>query len=221
LDASTQSKLMGALLFIDIDNFKALNDTLGHKTGDLLLQEVARRLRTCVRDGDTVARLAGDEFVVILGELSQRPEEAAAQATIVAEKILALICQTYRINGRECDSSSSIGITVIGEHPDSIDDVLQRADMAMYQAKENGGRAMHFFDPELRAAMNARAAMEADIRQAIRGNQFALYYQPQLEAGRRGVDPLEASSARCPWPWRIHSPGRGNGTDSTPGRLGA
>jgi diguanylate cyclase (GGDEF)-like protein len=191
LDASRQTKLMGALLFIDIDNFKALNDTLGHKTGDLLLQEVATRLRACVHDRDTVARLGGDEFVVILPELSRRPDEAAAQAKIVAEKILALICQTYRINGRECHSTSSIGITVIGEHSDSIDDVLQRADIAMYQAKENGGQTMHFFDPALRAAMNARAAMEADIRQAIRVKEFALFYQPQLHAGRlAGVEAL-------------------------------
>ncbi len=184
LDAGTQNKIMGALLFIDIDNFKALNDTLGHKTGDLLLQEVARRLSTSVRAGDTVARLGGDEFVVILGELSQDPETAAAKAKMVAEKLLDLLCQTYRVNGRECNSTSSIGITVIGEQRDSIDDVLQRADIAMYQAKESGGQTMHFFDPALREAMNARASMEADIRMGIKDNQFALYYQPQLEAGR-------------------------------------
>jgi diguanylate cyclase (GGDEF)-like protein len=184
LEACSERKLMGALLFIDIDNFKTLNDTLGHKTGDMLLQEVARRLTACVREADTVARLGGDEFIVILGELRQHPEEAAAQAKIVAEKILALVCQTYRINGRECHGTSSIGITVIGELKDSIDDVLQRADLAMYQAKQNGGQTMHFFDPALRAAMNDRAAMEADIRLAIKTGQFALYYQPQLETGR-------------------------------------
>lgn len=184
LDAGRQSKLMGAMLYIDIDNFKTLNDTHGHKAGDLLLQEVARRLTTCVRDSDTVARLAGDEFVVILGELSPVSDDAAAQAKIVAEKILALICQTYRLNGREYHSTSSIGITVIGEIEDNIDDVRQRADVAMYQAKEDGGHTMHFFNPALRAAMNARAVMEADIRLAIRARQFALYYQPQLDAGR-------------------------------------
>jgi diguanylate cyclase (GGDEF)-like protein len=184
LDAGTQSELMGALLYIDIDNFKKLNDTLGHKTGDLLLQQVAGRLSSCVREGDTVARLGGDEFVAVLGGLSRRPDEAAAQAKIVAEKILALLCQKYRINGCECHCASSIGITVIGEHPETIDDVLQRADIAMYQAKENGGQTVYFFDPALRAAINARAAMEEDIRQAISARQFALYYQPQLEAGR-------------------------------------
>jgi diguanylate cyclase (GGDEF)-like protein len=184
LESCTERERMGALLFIDIDNFKTLNDTLGHKAGDQLLQEIARRLSACVREVDTVARLSGDEFVVILGELSQRPEEVAAQAKIVAEKILALLCQTYRINGRECHCTSSIGITVIGELQDSIDDVLQRADIAMYQAKQDGGQTMHFFDPALLAAMNARAALEVDIRQAIKGSQFALYYQPQLEAGR-------------------------------------
>jgi diguanylate cyclase (GGDEF)-like protein len=200
LDAAAQSKLMGALLFIDIDNFKALNDTLGHKTGDMLLQEVARRLIACVRDSDTVARLGGDEFVVILGGLSRLPEEAAARAKLVAEKILALLCQIYRVNARECHCTTSIGITVIGELPDSIDDVLQRADIAMYQAKENGGRTMHFFDPALRDAMNARASMEADIRLAIQANQFTLYYQPQLEAGR-----LVGAEALIRW----HHPRRG------------
>jgi diguanylate cyclase (GGDEF)-like protein len=184
LDSSSHSKLLGALLFIDIDNFKALNDTLGHRAGDVLLQEVARRLSACVREGDTVARLGGDEFVVILRELSLRPEVAAAQAKIVAEKILSLICQSYHINDRECHGTSSIGITVIGEHSDSIDDVLQRGDIAMYQAKESGGQSLHFFDPALRDAMNARTAMEADIRLAISEKQFALYYQPQLEGGR-------------------------------------
>jgi diguanylate cyclase (GGDEF)-like protein len=184
LDVGARSEIMGALLFIDIDNFKTLNDTLGHTTGDLLLQEVATRLTACVRDGDTVARLGGDEFVVILAELSQHPETAAAKAKMVAEKILAAICQTYRINGRESHCTSSIGITVIGEHPDSNDDVLQRADIAMYQAKQNGGQTMHFFDPALRDAMNARATLETDFRQAITSRQFALFYQPQLEAGR-------------------------------------
>jgi diguanylate cyclase (GGDEF)-like protein len=200
LNAGTQSKLMGALLFIDIDNFKALNDTLGHKTGDLLLQEVARRLSASVRVGDTVARWGGDEFVVILGELSQHPEEAATRAKMVAEKILTVICQTYRLNGRECNSSSSIGITVIGENTDGIDEVLQRADIAMYQAKESGGQTMHFFDPALRDAMNARASLEADIRLAIKGDQFALFYQPQLEAGR-----LVGAEALIRW----HHPRRG------------
>lgn len=184
LDDSKRTKLLGALLFIDIDNFKALNDTLGHKTGDLLLGEVAQRLSACVGQGDTVARLGGDEFVAILSLLSGRPEKAATQARIVAEKMLNLLCQTYRINGRECHSTSSIGITVIGEQADTIDEVLHRADIAMYQAKENGGRTMHFFDPALRAAINARVVMEADIRQAIGANQFALHYQPQLESGR-------------------------------------
>jgi diguanylate cyclase (GGDEF)-like protein len=184
LDAGTKSNVMGALLFIDIDNFKTLNDTLGHATGDLLLREVAMRLSASVREGDLVARLGGDEFVVILAELSQHPETAAAKARMVAEKILDVICRTYRINGRECHCTSSIGITVIGEHPDTNDDVLQRADIAMYQAKQNGGQTMHFFDPVLRDAMNARATMEADMRQAITASEFALFYQPQLEAGR-------------------------------------
>lgn len=200
LAASAQSRRQGALLFIDIDNFKALNDTLGHKIGDLLLQEVARRLTTCVRQTDTVARLGGDEFVVILGELSQSPEQAAAQAKIVANKILAEVCRTYLLNGRECLSTSSIGITVIGEEGDSIDDVLQRADIAMYQGKQAGGNTLHFFVPALQLELNARATMEGEIRRALKSNQFALYYQPQLDHGQ-----LVGAEALIRW----HHPARG------------
>jgi diguanylate cyclase (GGDEF)-like protein len=183
LAASAQSNRRGALLFIDIDNFKDLNDTLGHKTGDLLLQEVASCLTASVRSGDTVARLGGDEFVVILEELSQSPDEAAAQAKAVAEKILARICRSYQLNGRECLSTSSIGITVIGEQGDSIDDVLPRADIAMYQGKQAGGNSVHFFVPALQHELNARAAMERELRRALISDQFLLYFQPQLDAG--------------------------------------
>ena len=183
LAASSRNGKKGALLFIDLDDFKTLNDTLGHKTGDLLLQEVARRLAQIVRDADTVARLGGDEFVVILEDLSQSLEEAAAQAKSVAEKILASICQTYLLAGRECLSTSSIGITLFGDCKDTIDEVLQQADIAMYQAKSVGRNTLRFFAPALQAAINARASMEEDLRQGIGTNQFQLYYQPQVQAG--------------------------------------
>ena len=183
LAASARSSRKGALLFFDVDNFKTLNDTLGHKTGDLLLQEIARRLTGCIREVDTVARLGGDEFVVILEDLSESPEEAAAHAKVVAQKILGEVCQTYLLAGRECLSTSSIGITLFGNRTDTIDDVLQQADIAMYQAKAAGRNTLRFFAPELQAAINTRASMEEEMRQAIGTGQFQLYYQPQVQFG--------------------------------------
>jgi len=172
-----------ALLFVDLDDFKTLNDTLGHHIGDLLLQEVARRITASIREADTVARLGGDEFVVLLQDMSGIAEEAAAQAKTIAQKILAAVDQPYLLAGRECRSSSSIGITVFGAPQDSSNEVLQQADIAMYQAKAAGRNTMHFFAPALQAAVNARAALEEDLRQAIKTNQFLLHYQPQVDGG--------------------------------------
>jgi diguanylate cyclase (GGDEF)-like protein/PAS domain S-box-containing protein len=182
LAAGSRTNRKRALLFVDLDNFKTLNDTLGHQTGDLLLQEVATRLSACIREADTVARLGGDEFVVMLEDLSDLPEEAAAQAESVGEKILAAIDQPFWLSGRECLSTSSIGITVFGNQRESTDEVLQQADIAMYQAKAAGRNSMRFFAPALQAAVNARAVLEEDIRQAIKASQFELYYQPQLDS---------------------------------------
>jgi diguanylate cyclase (GGDEF)-like protein len=183
LAASARSGRLRALLFADLDNFKTLNDTLGHQTGDLLLQEVARRLSCCVRETDTVSRLGGDEFVVMLEELSEVPEMAAAQAEIIAEKILNAICEPYLLDGRECLSTASIGITVFGSGDEDANDVLQQADIAMYQAKGAGRNIVRFFAPSLQHAVNARAAMEEDMRGAIKTGQFVLYYQPQVDRG--------------------------------------
>jgi len=191
LAASSRTNRKRALLFVDLDNFKILNDTLGHRTGDLMLQEVAVRLAACIRDADTVARLGGDEFVVMLENLSDVPEDAAAQAEIVGEKILAAIDQPFWLAGRECLSTSSIGITVFGDKRESTDEVLQQADIAMYQAKAAGRNTMRFFAPALQAAVNARVVLEEDIRQAIKASQFVLYYQPQLDSiGLVGAEAL-------------------------------
>jgi len=183
LSASTRSKPKRALLFVDLDDFKTLNDTLGHHIGDLLLQEVARRITACIRGSDTVARLGGDEFVAMLHELSERTEEAAAQTKVVAEKIRTAILQPYLLDGRECRSTASIGITVFGDPQDSTNEVLQQADLAMYQAKAEGRNTVHFFAPALQSAVNARAAMEEELRRAINKNEFLLYYQPQVDHG--------------------------------------
>jgi len=183
LAASTRSKRKRALLFVDLDDFKTLNDTLGHHIGDLLLQEVARRISIHIRESDTVARLGGDEFVVMLNDLSELAEEAAARAKVVAEKILVVIDEPYVLDGRECRSSASVGITVFGDAHDTANEVLQQADLAMYQAKADGRNTVRFFAPALQAAVNARAAMEEELRRAIKTNQFLLYYQSQIDRG--------------------------------------
>ena len=179
--AASRNRRKRALLFVDLDNFKSLNDTQGHQTGDLLLQEAAQRLDSCVRESDTVARCGGDEFAVMLESLSEVTEEAAAQAQVIGEKILAICGLPYQLAGHECHCPSSIGITVFGDELDGTNDALQRAEIAMYQAKEAGRNTIRFFAPALQAAVNARAAMEEDLRQAIKTNQFVLFYQPQVE----------------------------------------
>ncbi len=170
-----------ALLFVDLDNFKALNDTLGHHMGDLLLQGVARRITSCVRKAGMVARLGGDEFVVTLENLSENAEEAAAQAKNVAERILATIARPHLLEGQEWHNTASVGIVVVGgEQRETSDVVLQHADIAMYQAKVAGRNAIRFFAPAFQAAVNARAEMEAELRRAINEHEFVLFYQPQL-----------------------------------------
>ena len=182
LAAGARSNRKCALLFVDLDHFKILNDTLGHETGDLMLQETALRLATCIHDADTVARLGGDEFVVMLEDLSEIPEEAAAQTEAAGESILAAINQPYLLGDREYRSTASIGITVFGDHRENANDLMQQADIAMYQAKAAGRNTSRFFAPALQAAVHARAALEEDLRQAIEGNQFVLFYQPQVDA---------------------------------------
>ena len=180
LASSARSGRNGALLFIDLDNFKTLNDTLGHDKGDLLLQQVAQRLATCVREGDTVARLGGDEFVVMLEGLSENPEEAATHAEIVGEKIIAALNQPYLLAGHEHRSTPSIGVTLFGGHQNAIDELLKQADLAMYQSKAAGRNAMRFFDSKMQAMVTDRAALEADLREALRQQQLILYYQAQV-----------------------------------------
>ena len=183
--------LYGALFLIDLDHFKTLNDTLGHDQGDLLLENVALRLCVCVRQGDTVARLGGDEFVVLLEELSGSAEDAATLAKTVAEKIIATLRKPYRLNERDHYSTPSIGITLFGDRLGDIADLMKQADIAMYQAKADGRNTMHFFDPTLQAAVQARTAMAEDLRQGIATGQLNLYYQPQIEIDRVvGVEAL-------------------------------
>jgi len=170
------------LLFVNLDDFKSVNDTLGHQIGDLLLQDVTRRLTGCVRESDTVARFGADEFVVIFEGVSETPEGAADEAGILGEKILAVLCEPYLLDGHECQSTASIGITVFGDKRESSNAILQQAGIAMHQAKTAGGNTIRFFSPALQAAVNARAAMKEDLSRAIGENQFLLYYQPQVDS---------------------------------------
>jgi diguanylate cyclase (GGDEF)-like protein/PAS domain S-box-containing protein len=181
---SARSGRKCALLLIDIDSVKTLNETMGHHAGDLLLQEVARRLTRGVREADLVARFGGDEFIVMLEELNEAPQQATEQARTVGEKLIAALAQPYRLDSRECLSSSCMGITILGEDREDASVALQQADIAMDQAKSAGRNMMRLFTPDLRAAISARATLEEDLRQAIREKQFLLYYQPQVNRGQ-------------------------------------
>lgn len=183
LSTSLRGGNEGALLFIDLDNFKDLNDTLGHEQGDLLLKQVAERLSACSRDGDTVARVGGDEFVMMVEGLSKNSEEAAAQSKAIGEKILFSLNQPYALSNQELISTPSIGITLFSNHQNTVEELLKRADLAMYRAKDAGRNTLRFFDPEMQAAVTARTSIESDLRIGLREKQFQLYYQPQVGPG--------------------------------------
>ncbi len=182
----------GALMFIDLDNFKVLNDTLGHQKGDQLLQQVAERLRSCVHRGDTVARLGGDEFVILLENSGHKPLAPAAAARVVSERILAKLGEPYVLSGHLHHSTCSIGVTLFGRAPWTVSELLKQADLAMYEAKNAGRNTVCFFDPEMQAVATANAALATDLRQAWRESQFLIDYQPQVGADGRmtGVEAL-------------------------------
>jgi diguanylate cyclase (GGDEF)-like protein/PAS domain S-box-containing protein len=194
----------GALLFLDLDNFKLLNDTMGHDVGDLLLREVARRLRRALREGDHLARLGGDEFVIVLENLGASPDEATVEVHAVGRKILDVLGEPFDLAGRQCASSPSIGVTLFDGAPTSIDALLRQADLAMYRAKEEGRNTLRFFDPGMQAAVDRQAALSAALRTGLARRQFVLYFQPQfghdgslvgaeaLVRWQRGVDELVA-----------------------------
>ncbi|CAN5722159.1 hypothetical protein BH11PSE12_BH11PSE12_29270 [soil metagenome] len=176
-----------AILFIDLDNFKTLNDTRGHDAGDLLLIESAARLKTCVRDGDTVARLGGDEFVVVLESLSSNGDEAYLEAAIIGEKIRLLLSQVYQLAEFEHHGSGSIGICLFQGGDTTVKDLFKRADTAMYEAKTSGRNAVRFFDPAMQAVLVVRMMLESNLRVALALEQFQLYYQIQMDADGRVI----------------------------------
>ncbi len=179
--ASQRHGRYGAVLFIDIDHFKNLNDTRGHDEGDQLLVEVAESLMACVRAEDTVARLGGDEFVVLLEDLGKAGPAAATLVEATAEKILRAINRPYQLKGKPYYCTSSIGATMFRGQDESIDELLKHADVALYRAKDAGRARLRFFDPAMQAAQDARADMEADLREAITHQQFSLHYQAQVD----------------------------------------
>jgi diguanylate cyclase (GGDEF)-like protein/PAS domain S-box-containing protein len=171
----------GALIELDLDHFKQLNDTLGHSVGDKLLIEVARRLQTSVREEDTVARLGGDEFVVVLNELSSNPDEAAALAEQVAQKIRSELSSIYQLGEIEYHTTPSVGVVLFHDHSDSQDNLLAHVDAAMYQAKAKGRNTICFYDSKMQEALEKRSQLEHALRAALSRNEFMLYYQLQVD----------------------------------------
>jgi diguanylate cyclase (GGDEF)-like protein/PAS domain S-box-containing protein len=185
LAVSERSGSYGVVLFLDLDKFKTLNDTLGHGYGDLLLIEVAARIKAGVREMDTVARMGGDEFVVLIEEVSSDAEEATQKAAHIAEKIRSALAQSYFLEGHEQHSSPSIGVCLYRGRAESVESLLKHADMAMYQAKASGRNTVCFFDPVMQQAVEGHAALEADLRRAVSLQQLRLYYQIQLDNEHR------------------------------------
>ncbi len=188
LAATARSQQYGAVLFIDMDNFKAINDVLGHAVGDLLLIEAAARVGHCLREADMVARLGGDEFVVLVASVAGDSGVASQRIALIAEKIRASLSAPYQLKGHERHSSPSIGVAMfIGSDQGSADVVLRQADMAMYRAKDSGRNTFRFFSAAMQLAVESRAALENDLRLAISGQQFALHYQVQVDAAGRAI----------------------------------
>lgn len=181
LASTVRSGKTGALLLIDLDNFKTINDTLGHDVGDALLQQVAQRLRACIREVDTVARLGGDEFVVMLEDLDEDVLEAAEQAESTGGKIIGELNRVYPLGAHECRSTASLGAVLFRSAHMAMEDLLKQADIAMYQAKKAGRNTLRFFDPQMQESINARVLLEAELRHALAKQQFQLYYQIQVD----------------------------------------
>ncbi|WP_229262549.1 bifunctional diguanylate cyclase/phosphodiesterase [Duganella radicis] len=182
----------GAVLFVDLDNFKSLNDTMGHDMGDRLLEMVAFRLTEVTRETDTVARLGGDEFVILLEDLGDEQQQAMGNAAAVAGKVLDSLSRGYTLDAHELRSTPSIGVVLFGAEHHTINDLLRQADMAMYEAKAAGRATFRFFDPHMQVALDASAMLEADLRFALRREELRLYYQPVVDNDGRvtGVEAL-------------------------------
>src|SRR5690606_6862319 len=185
LAEGSRAGLITAVFFLDLDDFKTLNDTRGHEVGDQLLRQVAGRLRGSVRERDTVARLSGDAFVVVVPGLSAGAQAAADQARALGELLLARLREPCDLAGHEYHFSASIGVALLDRAAESVDEALKQADMAMYRAKDAGRDTLRFFDPDMQQAVTRRATLEADLRAGLRQEQFLLLYQPQVDGEGR------------------------------------
>lgn len=171
-----------AVCFIDLDNFKDLNDTQGHDQGDLLLKQVSQRLQAAVREQDTVARLGGDEFVLLLEELGPQEDQAALYANTVGQKLLEALTEPYALGRGPHHNTPSIGITLFRDHSERVEDILKRADLAMYQAKSAGRNTVRFFDPHMQEVVQRRSELERDLRSALDQSELLLYSQAVVNA---------------------------------------
>jgi diguanylate cyclase (GGDEF)-like protein/PAS domain S-box-containing protein len=183
--SSKRSGREGAVLFIDADRFKDINDTLGHPIGDLLIQQIAKRLESCMRAGDTIARMGGDEFVVVLEDLSEQRIEAAKQVSAIGEKILIILNQMYQLDIHEYRGTCSIGAVLFWDHEHSAEELLKRADIALFRSKNAGRNALTFFNHEMQVAIQERVTLEREIHTALEHQQFLLYYQVQVDSTHR------------------------------------
>ncbi|WP_018951929.1 MULTISPECIES: EAL domain-containing protein [unclassified Thioalkalivibrio] len=175
-----RTRLHGALLFIDLDNFKDINDTLGHAVGDDLLRQVAERMLNSVREADTLARLGGDEFVIILNDLHPDQARAATQAEAVGRKLIEILRDPFKLAGQRRHVTPSIGATLFSGRNLSVEEILKQADLAMYRAKNAGRNTVRFYDPELHRAVEARFELESELRHALDQDAFSVHYQPQV-----------------------------------------
>jgi diguanylate cyclase (GGDEF)-like protein len=182
LAQSRRHDYFSALLFFDLDNFKIINDTLGHHTGDKLLADVGMRLRKVIRKEDTAARLGGDEFVIIVTNLGSEPQHAADQARLIAEKVHNALAMPFNMAGHEHHLTMSTGINLFPFDSEDINDILKFADTAMYRAKESGRNAICFFQPGMQQAAEERFALQGRMRQALSNDEFELFYQPQFNS---------------------------------------
>ncbi len=187
LGTAQRSGQMGALLFIDLDNFKDINDARGHAIGDVMLQQVARRLEALLRGEDSVARLGGDEFVVLVGNLGVDAETAARNAMAVVGKLRGVLASPYEIEGHLYSSSGSIGITLFPKGGERVEDLLREADTAMYRAKAAGRDRIMFFESTMQSEVEQRLALEQDLKEAISAGQLQAYVQPQFDPAGREV----------------------------------
>ncbi|QOR40839.1 EAL domain-containing protein [Billgrantia diversa] len=187
LSTASETSIQG-LIYIDLDDFKDLNDLHGHAVGDDLLRDVAQRLRTLMQSEEQLARLGGDEFAILLKGLSSKPDQARIEAERLAQRILAILKEAYRLGDFRHHGTCSIGVAMVEERgEDDAEELLKRAELAMYQAKRAGRNTIRFFDAEVRAAVAARIVMEADLRTALSEEQFRLVYQPQVDAEQRVI----------------------------------